>query len=870
MLKTVFLAADSLDPTSWEKHEVDNVADFLMTIYPEGLPHSARIYYQTISEATDITPYDDASVQVLLELEGEFYVVIYPEITLPFWLIWVAVGLQVAFTIYMYSKIPNSSQRNLQQSSPNNTVSNRTNNARLAARIPAIYGTVQSTPDLLSTYIVYENNVQVEYSYLCIGEGYYEIDPLKIYDGTTPFQNVNGNSLDIYNPYTRPNNGTPFLSLGGGVSEPLKTVIRDNAVNGQTLLASNQGSYVGTGTMGYSTLTNGDGVISYMGLPSGSTTTPSQPPVFRNLFTVGGQLQLSNSPLDGVYTIVAVTDLSITVAHPVTVNPAWTSSISIEYNNGTVATYGYAWIGSFTIKGGEEVWCNLAAINGMFADNGENQFQTNVEIMVGITPLNSSGTPIGSEVITNTIIYGSAVNRDPIAKTFKLSPPIKGAYYKVRAARYNPKNTSFKGQIIDDVKWQDVYSVSPVTQSDFGNVTTIRARTQATVQSTALKERKLNLIVTRKLPTRIAGTNTFTTTLYPTNNAADIICAIALDKTFGNRTVSEIDLDNIYGTVGVGGEVSQYFGSNQCAEFCYTFDNSNVTFEEAFGMIAGATFCTAYRRGSKLKLYFEKKTTDATLLFNHRNKIPKTEQRTIRFGNEKNYDSLQYQWVSPTTVDSTQGKGGDSLETYYMPDEYYKPTATYSAPNKVQSIGVRNKLQAYFQSHRIWNKIKYQSVAVEFTATNEADILVPTERILIADNTRADTQDGEVNYQTGLILGLSQPVKWVTSTMVIFLQLYDGSVESMTVSQSSGLTEYEVLLSRAPRLPLVLDDDAFANTTYMLVPNTDSKSKAFLVTERASNGDLTTKISAVNYDDRFYGNDKDYINGIVDINGNLI
>ena len=75
----------------------------------------------------------------------------------------------------MYSKIPNTSQRNLHQSSPNNNIAGRTNQPRLGARVPAIYGTVQSTPDLLSNYFVYEANKQVEYSYLCVGEGYYDI-----------------------------------------------------------------------------------------------------------------------------------------------------------------------------------------------------------------------------------------------------------------------------------------------------------------------------------------------------------------------------------------------------------------------------------------------------------------------------------------------------------------------------------------------------------------------------------------------------------------------------------------------------------------------------------------------------------------------
>jgi hypothetical protein len=144
--------------------------------------------------------------------------------------------------------------------------------------------------------------------------------------------------------------------------------------------------------------------------------------------------------------------------------------------------------------------------------------------------------------------------------------------------------------------------------------------------------------------------------LAATNAADDILVAVSTDPHIGNRPLSELDVDNIYGTVD---EVRDYFGHPRAAEFCYTFDADNLSFEETAQTIANAAFCVAYRRGNIIKLNFEKATEDSTLLFNHRNKLPGSEIRTVRFGNLNNYDGVSLSYVSPED---------DAIVTYYLPE----------------------------------------------------------------------------------------------------------------------------------------------------------------------------------------------------------
>ena len=242
-------------------------------------------------------------------------------------------------------------------------------------------------------------------------------------------------------------------------------------------------------------------------------------------------------------------------------------------------------------------------------------------------------------------------------------------------------------------------------------------------------------------------------------------------------------------------------------------------------------------------------------MFNHRNKLPGSEIRTVRFGNQDNYDGVSFEYVDPED---------DAVVTYYIPSD-----RSATNPNEVESIGIRSKLQAHFHAWRIWNKIQYQNTVVEFTATQEADLLVSKDRILVADNTRQNTQDGEVVSQSVLQLTLSQNVDMTAyDSYTAFLQHIDGTVES--IAATAGTNENQIILGHAPRLPLALSDDLYARTTFILVGNSEPRENTFLVSEKTSQGNFTSTVRAVNYDVRYYAKDQDFTNGIIDANGEYV
>jgi hypothetical protein len=683
--------------------------------------------------------------------------------------------------------------------------------------------------------------------------------------------------------------------------------------------------------------------------------------------------------LNGTYDVLSVAGDTITLSNPAAVNPQWVTFTSPSPKLSPVLyTTGPKWIGSFNLDKTDtsRVVANFVALNGVYKENSKNQLRFDVTLELEVTPINPDGSQRAPIQIGQATIEGSATFRSTRAVTLSMNLNSPGRV-RVRARRVTPTDLDFEGTVVDEVKWKDVYGFSPVTQKHFGDVTTVQSVTFATQGALAIKDRKLNMLVQRRLPNRaedwnvtdtadgwvkysggiiaisngvvrsthtVAGSsygalfaipvgslgdtlyvvynvksmsggqtirvNTYspTTGIGSTSNAvvttatgqriaklimnkdvpagnnhyvafyvnatdttgeyfdisqieirreltnqADLIfMAACFDPHIGYRPKAEVDVVGIRNTIA---EVSYYFGHPRTSEFCYTFDSDNLSFEETAQSIANAVFCTAYRRGSTIQLKFEKETENSLLLFNHRNKIPGSENRTVGFGNKNNYDGVNLTYVSPED---------DAVITYYIPEDR-------SARNsqKVETLGIRNGLQAYLAAWRSWNKIQYQNVVSEFQATQEADLLIYSDRILVADNTRTGTQDGEVLGQDVLQLTLSQPTKFESGAhYTMFVQLPDGTVEAIGVTSTSD--PYKVVLSGAPRLPLSLDAGQYARAIYMMVSDKEPRGTAFLISEKKPQTNMTVSLTAYNYDSRYYGQDKDFVKGVVNSDGTRI
>jgi hypothetical protein len=237
----VIITTNPYDESEYSLHQTDSLTDLLQKQFPVW-PEHARIYLNDVAESCDITPKCNKDIDRLKALDtGKVYVVVYPgdPITIIIAVVAVAVLAAAAF-LFLKPKTPDLGST----ASPNNSLSDRSNSARLNSRIPDIYGQVRSVPDLLAVpYRIFENNVEIEIAYMCVGRGSYEIDDAR--DGDTLIGSIAGAGATFYGPNTSPNFGAPQLQIGSAITQDLYSVVKLNEANGQTLIPPNSNAVKG-------------------------------------------------------------------------------------------------------------------------------------------------------------------------------------------------------------------------------------------------------------------------------------------------------------------------------------------------------------------------------------------------------------------------------------------------------------------------------------------------------------------------------------------------------------------------------------------------------------------------------------------------
>lgn len=958
----VGIVTNPMAPATWEEHETDDVRELLAKRFPTW-PSSARIYDlegfgdwtraaaildPSVLSRRDVTPRGEpgtpegeASVERLVALRGPVLVIVPPAdpITAIFAVVAIAVGVAAAFLLMPH--IQTNTQR---PQSPNNSLASRTNQPRVNGRVADIFGTVEATPDLMAVpYVVYQNNRQVEVSYMALGRGLYDVS--RVRDGDTSIASISGSSAAIYAPFTSPNSGdAPQLQIGAAIAEPVLSVVRLNEVNGQTLKPTNVNRVQGedsirfvypdtietndsdidftdyftngdaisvlqadiSGDAGLVTLTasarfNSAGEIEFEDVDPTAYFDTAQPITVANAgFAgddgLGGVLyvdlsgtyaiasltstkavlddpaatnsdwdKLGDFPgdqtdyrsvnfstpttttginLNGNYTALTVSNDTIVLNNPALVNSAWNNLDDLPggataYVSPSLSRNSESWIGPYIVDLDEtdEVLANFVGLQGLYTLSKKKGKQSPlyVGVELEVTPVNGNDAAIGPAELFPATLVGDVKERSTVGYSLRASPSSTGRC-SVRARRTTPTpEDDDYGAVVDEVKWEACYGLAPVTQEDFGDMTTVHTRTVATPGALAVKERKLNMRVTRRLPARISG-STFGTPV-ATDSVADIIAAMCLDPYIGRRSPDEVDFDSIYDTVA---EVVAYFGAPEAGEFGFTFDDTDVSFEETLGTVAAAIFCRAYRQGRVIRLTFERATENSTLIFNARNTMPGSQSRTVRFGPLDDHDGVELDYTDPTD--------GAAL-TYAIPEN-----GTATSARALEVVGVRSFLLAYWQAWRAWNKIRFQNIAVELEATQEASLVLPQDRVLIADRTRPGVIQGEVEGEAGTTLTLSHPAPLPGDGWTIFLQHVDGTVEALGVE--AGADDYHVVLSAAPRMALSIDAENFARATYIIVPGDDVQTRAFLVSEREPNSNFTETVRAVNYSFLYYQHDE--------------
>lgn len=815
-----------------------NPMEFVIANIPDGVPF--EIYIDEIGEDNKVTEDFDA-----LKEQATFHIVEgagggglggIMKVLDP-----LGVINRINKIIFPSSKTPSSNLANGQSESPNNSLTDRNNKPRPYERTYDICGTVQSIPnDLMTTYRLFDAAGEViEYGYYDVGRGYLDTPASGITDGDTLLSEITGSSAAVYGPFTSPNSGIPQTVIGSAPTENLFITVASNEIDGQVLKAQND---LATNIGSSSTVQQTGGTLGIIFDPTGDSQ-------FDEFISVGDiarfnhiQVDLpgdnTNAFLSGDYVVTSVSSVEIRVNISgnnsqwlLLGGTTWPLEAFDDATIGPADTYTKSltdWVTIDRIKP-ERLVANISADNGMYKDSGKRSKQsTSVTAELQYQLIGDDGAPYGPVYTQQGTVTGRSADFTGVSIIATLPSP---SAVRVRARRVTDLDLDFSGQVVDEIKYVNLYGQVLDNTPHYGNRTTIHTARRQTPRASAVKQPQIKLIVTEKVQKYFGG-GVFDTAWTNNTQAVQSLIRLMRDPVVGGLDLTASNMDQL---LAVQNEVESYFQSVKAGQFCYTFDNYQTTAQDIITTIAAAIFCTSYRNGKNIMLDFERPRMGPEMVFTHRSKTPDAEKWTRQFSDKDAFDSVKYSYIDQDT---------NIKETITIPPDGGVKTDTYD------SKGVRNYQQAYWHAWRRYQKNTLNKVSVEFTATEEGIFAIPGRPISVVKGSRVAPYDGYVIAVNGLELTLSQPVSFDDGDdHSIILKKRDGSVQSVAVTP--GTSSRKVVMQSAPQEAIYTGSSAL-KTEFSFGSEQRHNAQMMLVSTVDPGSDRTTKITAYNYHTDYY------------------
>lgn len=743
--------------------------------------------------------------------------------------------------IFPSAKSPSSNLANGQSESPNNSLTDRNNKPRPYERTYDICGTVQSIPnDLMTTYRLFDAAGDVvEYGYYDVGRGYLDTPASGITDGDTLLAEITGSSAAVYGPFTSPNSGAPQTVIDSAPTEDLFITAVSNEIDGQVLKAQND---LATNVGASSTASQTGGTVGIIVDPTGDSE-------FDQFLKVGDTALFNNIRVDlpgpdteailnGSYIVTSVSSVEIRV-NITGNNSEWlelgaTTWPVQEFDDATIGpadTYTKSltdWVTIDRIKP-ERLVANISADNGMYKDNGKRSKQSaSVVAELQYQLIDGNGNPYGTIYTKQGTISGRSADFTGTSIIAILPTP---SAVRVRARRVTDLDLDYDGQVVDEIKYVNLYGQIQDKTPNYGNRTTIHTARKQTPRASAVKQPQIKLIVTEKI-NKYLGNGIFEATLSNNTQAVQSLIRLMRDPVVGGLDLTAANMDQL---MAVQSEVESYFQNAKAGQFCYTFDNYQTTAQDIITTIAEAIFCTSYRNGKNIILDFERPRIGPEMVFTHRSKTPDAEKWTRQFSDKDAFDSVKFSYIDPDT---------NIKETITIPEDGGVKTDNYD------SKGIRNYQQAFWHAWRRYQKNSLNKVSVEFTATEEGIFAIPGRPISVVKGSRVAPYDGYVIAVNGLELTLSQPVSFDEGDdHSIILKKRNGGTQSVIVT--AGISDRKVIMQSAPQEAVYTGNSAL-KTEFSFGSEQRHNAQMMLVSTVDPGSDRTAKITAYNYHPDYY------------------
>jgi len=717
--------------------------------------------------------------------------------------------------------------------SPTYNIQAQGNAARLGQAIPVQYGRLRVFPDFAAQpYVEYANNEQYLYQLLCIGQGDYSIEAIQIADSA--ISSFNGVQYEVVLPGAVP---TLFPA----------NVVQSSEVSGQEFL-SEAGTYSQTGTTitvtatahGYTTGSN-----VYLNITSGAATS--------GVYTVATAPTLDTFTVTSTSRTTSGNVIVATSIGPFTVNAPTTvcKSIGIDVvcprglyyanDNGSLAskTAQFRVEARLVDQAGSPIgsWTTLTGDNA-YTDWGNWNFYswdwTHVPANTDTAQYQTASSDDGDYVITRTrtlvassLISITGATTTPIRNSYKFDvSAISGGQtyprFQVRAFRLDAKDTSTRAG--HDIDWAGMRAYMPNT-ANYGNITLLAVRAQATNNLSSQSARQINVIATRKLKTVTATGLSSTTSA--TRSVAAALADAAMNTVYGGKLSSaNIDWAALYALDQTLAARGDYLDVR--------FDTAS-TLWEALTQIGAVARTKPFMQGGILHVCRDQAATVPVALFSMRNIV-------------QNSMSIQYMTATSMTADSVN-------VTYFDKNTWQQTTVscvlaggTSDNPAKISLLGVSERAQAFREGLYQAAANKYRRKVIKFST--EAEGFIPSfgDLIAIAHDMPAWGQTAEVtSWVSGTkTLTTNETLTWTAgATHYVGIRKRDGSIDGPFVATQGASPNVLVLATSPSFTPYTgLDEER----THIAFGPADTWRQPARVVSVVPRGPYQVEITAVNED----------------------
>lgn len=469
--------------------------------------------------------------------------------------------------------------------------------------------------------------------------------------------------------------------------------------------------------------------------------------------------------------------------------------------------------------------------DGLYKDAGNNNLSNvTVEGQCIVREIDENGVPTGRSFPSDWSLSTNPENkRKQTGDTFVVEHQYQN--YTIEFIRNTPRDFGFQGSVLDVVELTELYfmRIEP-DGAQYGNKTTIHTRRKQSTFGVG-KAQKINMLAKQQYAD--GASRYFDDTLY----------YMALNNKFGRRTQAQASRmrDHLR---GIRQEIVDYFGSEEAAYFDYTFDSTDITFEEAVNQISKSVFSSAYQIGSDIRFFPNLKQNSDAMVFSHANKQVGKQSFKYSFTDlqDKGYDCVEINWRNPANQDAE--------ETIYIPSQG-------DNPKTIDLVGVRSKKKAEVHGWREWYKIKHQRFSYECLVGLEATHLVPGRRVGIVNNIAGVNMDGYVKaWDSDRRIAANQEIEIPDGDYTLIMSMPQGGTEAFSVKQ--GRYKDELVLDRRPVFEI--NTSLMENPQYFRIAKDDDLPKDSYSVQEVRLTDSGIQLVGVNYTPEQY--QKDYLMSI--------